>query len=176
VKADIWAKVIWGDIADPKQLESDIREKYSIKLSDLLNVRTFLDHNRPWSTPKILDTKKESTATGAFASAGKRISNTQVEQNLREHFEGWKPYIGAFGLLIIELHTLDSKITRDNLGKTAATAYDATHGFSDQYIVELDVFSKVIKDIGLHSDPKYFSKFPNNELATVSINYLIADN
>ncbi|MFT5678950.1 MAG: hypothetical protein ACI9FY_001498, partial [Patiriisocius sp.] len=53
VKADIWAKVIWGDIADPKQLESDIRENYNIKLSDLLNVRTFLDHNRPWSTPKI---------------------------------------------------------------------------------------------------------------------------
>ncbi len=175
VKADIWAKVIWGDIADPKQLESDIQENYNIKLSDLLNVRTFLDHNRPWSTPKITDTNKESASTGAFATCGKRISNTEVEQNLKEHFEAWKPYIGKFGLLLIELHTLDSKITRDNLGKTAATAYDATHGFSDQYIVELKVFSKVIEDIGLHSDPKHFSKFPDNELATVSINYLIAD-
>jgi hypothetical protein len=174
VKADIWAKVIWGDIADPKQLESDIRENYNIKLSDLLNVRTFLDHNRPWSTPKIESATNQSTSTGAFATCGIRISNRQVEQNLREHFEGWKPYIGSFGLLIIELHTLDPKITRDNLGKTAATAYDATHGFSDQYIVELDVFSKIIEEIGLHSDPKHFSKFPNNELATVSINYLTA--
>jgi SAM-dependent methyltransferase len=174
VKADIWAKVIWGDIADPKQLENDIRENYNIKLSDLLNVRTFLDHNRPWSTPKIASTTNQSTSTGAFATCGKRISNREVEQNLREHFEGWKPYIGSFGLLLIELHTLDPKITRDNLGKTAATAYDATHGFSDQYIVELDVFSKIIEEIGLHSDPKHFSKFPNNELATVSINYLTA--
>jgi SAM-dependent methyltransferase len=174
VKADIWAKVIWGDIANPKQLESDIQENYNIKLSDLLNVRTFLDHNRPWSSPKIDATYKESTSTGAFASCGKRIANTSVEQNLREHFEGWKPYIGTFGLLIIELHTLDSKITRDYLGKTAATAYDATHGFSDQYILELEVFRKVLEDVGLHSDPKHFSKFPNNELATVSINYLMA--
>lgn len=174
VKADIWAKVIWGDISDPEQLESDIRENYSIKLSDLLNVRTFLDHNRPWSTPKGNDITKESTSTGAFASCGERISNSEVEQNLKEHFESWRPYIGTFGLLLIELHTLDSKITRENLGKTAATAYDATHGFSDQYIVELDVFSKVIKEVGLHSDPKHFSKFPNNELATVSINYLVA--
>lgn len=176
IKADIWAKVIWGDISNPKQLESDIKENYNIKLSDLLNVRTFLDHNRPWSSPKIVETTKESTSTGAFATCGKRLSNKEVEQNLREHFECWKPYIGTFGLLLIELHTLDSKITRDNLGKTAATAYDATHGFSDQYIVELDVFSKIIKDIGLHSDPKHFSKFPNNELATVSINYLKAFN
>ena len=137
-------------------------------------MRTFLDHNRPWSTPKIASTTNQSTSTGAFATCGKRISNREVEQNLREHFEGWKPYIGSFGLLLIELHTLDPKITRDNLGKTAATAYDATHGFSDQYIVELDVFSKIIEEIGLHSDPKHFSKFPNNELATVSINYLTA--
>ncbi|MFT7073536.1 class I SAM-dependent methyltransferase [Patiriisocius sp. Uisw_017] len=176
IKADIWAKVIWGDIANPKQLEIDIRENYSIKLSDLLNVRTFLDHNRPWSTPIIAAANKESVSTGAFATCGKRISNREVEQNLREHLEGWKPYIGSFGLLLIELHTLDPKITQDNLGKTAATAYDATHGFSDQYILELDVFRTVIEDIGLHSDPKHFSKFPNNELATVSINYIIEPN
>jgi len=172
IKADIWAKVIWGDIANPKQLENDIRENYNIKLSDLLNVRTFLDHNRPWSTPKVDDTTKVSTSTGAFATCGNRISNTIVEQNLKEHFEDWKPYISTFGLLLIELHTLDPNITRKNLGKTAATAYDATHGFSDQYILELDVFSKIIETVGLHSVPKHFSKFPNNELATVSINYL----
>ena len=52
IKADIWAKVIWGDIADPETLEKDIQASYDIKLSDLLNVRTFLDHNRPWSAPK----------------------------------------------------------------------------------------------------------------------------
>ena len=37
VKADIWAKVIWGDIADPGQLEKDIQASYDIDLSDLLN-------------------------------------------------------------------------------------------------------------------------------------------
>ncbi len=63
-----------------------------------------------------------------------------------------------------------------NIGKTAVTAYDTTHGLSDQYIVELDVFRKVIQHIGLKIVDKHFSKFPNNELATVSINYLIGDN
>lgn len=173
VKADIWAKVIWGDIGNPQQLEKDIQASYDIDLCDLLNVRTFLDHNRPWETPKNIDPLAVSTSTGAFASGGKRLANREVEQNLKEHFENWKPYIHKFGLLLIELHTIHPKITAGNIGKTAATAYDATHGFSDQYILELEVFNKVISEIGLHSAPNYYSKFPNNELATVSINYLV---
>ncbi len=172
VKADIWAKVIWGDIGDPKQLEEDIQSSYEIDLCDLLNVRTFLDHNRPWSDPIKVESIPRSTSSGAFVSRGKRLSNSIVEQNLREHFSKWVPYINKFGLLLIELHTLKPALVSKNLGKTAATAYDATHGLSDQYIVELEVFESVIESIGLHSNPDYFSKFPNNELATVSIHYL----
>lgn len=172
VKADIWAKVIWGDIGDPKQLEEDIQSSYEIDLCDLLNVRTFLDHNRPWSDPIKAESIPRSTSSGAFVSRGKRLSNSIVEQNLREHFSKWVPYINKFGLLLIELHTLKPALVSKNLGKTAATAYDATHGLSDQYIVELEVFESVIESIGLHSNPDYFSKFPNNELATVSIHYL----
>ena len=77
-----------------------------------------------------------------------------------------------FGLLIIELHTIKSEITANNLGNTAATAYDATHGFSDQYIVEIDVLHKVAAEVGLFPDPLYFKKFPNTNYATVSINLL----
>ncbi len=172
VKADIWAKVIWGDIGNPKQLQEDIFSNYSIRLSDLLNVRTFLDHNRPWTDPIRKDEGRISNSSGAFVSRGKRLSNTVVEQNLKEHFEKWVPYIKKFGLLLIELHTLDPAITAKNLGKTAATAYDATHGFSDQYIVELEVFQKVIQEVGIQTVSKHFSKFPDNKLATVSINYL----
>ena len=172
VKADIWAKVIWGDIGNPQQLQEDILSNYNIKLSDLLNVRTFLDHNRPWSQPTKIDSNRISTSKGAFVSRGERLNNTLVEQNLKDHFEKWSPYIKKFGLLLIELHTINPSITAANLGLTAATAYDATHGFSDQYILELDVFQKVINEIGINIDHKHFSKFPNNKLATVSINYL----
>lgn len=175
VKADIWAKVIWGDIGNPEKLQEDIQSNYDIELSELLNVRTFLDHNRPWETPKIVDRNGVSTSTGAFASRGKRLSNSEVEQNLKEHFENWKPYIQKFGLLLIELHTIDPEIAARNIGKTAATAYDATHGFSDQYILELDVFTRVISEIGLHPVEAHASKFPDNELATVSINYLFVN-
>jgi SAM-dependent methyltransferase len=171
IKADIWAKVIWGDIGRPDLLAKDLREDYNIDLKDLLNVRTFLDHNRIWEAPKEV-TNTASKSSGAYAFQGKRLDNNVVEASLLEHLQKWKPFVEKFGLLIIELHTISPKLTAENLGKTAATAYDATHGYSDQYILEVEVFHKVATEAGLHPDSNYFTKFPNNELATVSINLL----
>ncbi|MEM5565155.1 class I SAM-dependent methyltransferase [Psychroserpens sp. AS72] len=171
IKADIWAKVIWGDIGRPDILAQDLKEDYNIELGDLLNVRTFLDHNRIWEAPKT-ETQRISKSSGAYVSLGKRLSNNVVEDSLLEHLTKWKPYVERFGLLMIELHTVKPELVAQNIGKTAATAYDATHGYSDQYILEVDVFNAVASEAGLHPDEHYFSKFPNNELATVSVNLL----
>lgn len=172
VNADIWAKVIWGDIGKPQQLEKDIFDDYAIHLKDLLNVRTFLDHNRMWSEPKNNEKGEISTSTGAFAHKGKRLSNNDVETNLKEHFQKWKPYIQNFGLLLVELHTISPERASKNTGKTAVTAYDATHGFSDQYIIELNVFLEMLQKIGLKSIPENFSRYPDSDIATVSIHYI----
>jgi len=172
IKADIWAKVIWGDIGRPDILANDLMENYTIDLKDLLNVRTFLDHNRIWDEPKKVTHGRISQSTGAFAHRGKRISNNLVEDNLLEHLQKWSPYVSKFGLLLIELHTINPALTAANLGKTSATAYDATHGFSDQYIVEIDVFNKIASEAGLFPDPHVFRRFPDADIATVSINLL----
>lgn len=142
IKADIWAKVIWGDIGRPDLLANDLKEDYNIDLKDLLNVRTFLDHNRIWEAPRQ-NRIKTSESTGAYAYQGKRLNNSVVENSLLEHLQKWKPYVDNFGLLIIELHTLNPKLVASNIGKTAATAYDATHGYSDQYILEVNVFNAI---------------------------------
>ncbi|MCD0465995.1 class I SAM-dependent methyltransferase [Flavobacterium sp. ENC] len=172
IKADIWAKVIWGDIGRPDLLSNDLSENYNIDLKDLLNVRTFLDHNRIWKDPVLTDKNRISKSTGAFAYRGKRISNNLVEDNLLEHLQKWSPYVRKFGLLLIELHTINPKLAASNMGKTPATAYDATHGFSDQYIVEIDVFNSVAAEAGLFSDKSIFKRFPEADIATVSINLL----
>lgn len=175
IKADIWAKVIWGDIGRPDLLAKDLKEDYGIALEDLLNVRTFLDHNRIWDPPKTIS-NINSTSKGAYAFQGQRISNNHVEDSLLEHLDKWKPYVEKFGLLIIELHTVDPKLAAQNIGKTAVTAYDATHGYSDQFILEVDVFNSVAKRSGLYPDERYFTKFPDSDLATVSINLLKGKN
>ncbi|MEM7161143.1 MAG: class I SAM-dependent methyltransferase [Bacteroidota bacterium] len=172
IKADIWAKVIWGDIGRPDKLAEDLEKDYNISLNDLLNVRTFLDHNRMWEEPTNDFQDRSASSSGAFSYRGKRLSNKAVEQSLKEHLQKWSPFVQRFGLLLIELHTIPSSITANNLGRTAATAYDATHGFSDQYILEVDVFNRIAAEAGLFPDENYFTKFPNSELATVSINLL----
>lgn len=172
IKADIWAKVIWGDIGRPDLLSNDLLSNYEIDIKDLLNVRTFLDHNRIWENPTNKTITRVSNSTGAFAHRGIRINNNLVEENLREHLKKWSPFVSKFGLLLIELHTISPNLTAKNLGKTAATAYDATHGFSDQYIVEIDVFNKIAAEAGLYPDEKIFKRFPDANYATVSINLL----
>ncbi|EAQ38931.1 hypothetical protein MED134_03010 [Dokdonia sp. MED134] len=169
IQAEIWAKVMWGDIGDPDRLAADLQEEYDITLGDLLNVRSFLDHNRVWKAP-AQSTKSPSTSTGAFAYEGARISNNDAEASLAEHFGKWSPYTGKHGLLLIELHSVPPAIAADYIGKTAVTAYDATHGYSDQFIVEVPVFHKVLDSIGMKRDEKLSKKFPNNDAATVTVN------
>lgn len=169
IQSEIWAKVIWGDIGDPARLASDLQEEYDITLGDLLNVRSFLDHNRVWKAPqKQLETV--STSTGAFSYEGNRISNNDVEASLAEHFGQWSPYVGKHGLLLIELHSVPPAVAAKNIGRTAVTAYDATHGFSDQYIVEVPVFHNVLASIGMKRDEQLSTKFPNTDAATVTVN------
>ncbi|MFA5618985.1 MAG: class I SAM-dependent methyltransferase [Weeksellaceae bacterium] len=172
IKSDIWAKVIWGDIGRPELLAEDLKNNYNIELSDLLNTRTFLDHNRIWEEPTNAPINRISSSTGAFAFRGERVNNKRVEENLLHHLRKWSPYVQKHGLLLIELHTIAPDLAAKNIGKTAATAYDATHGFSDQYIVEIDVFHEICKEAGLYPDEKRLRKFPNSEIATVSINLL----
>lgn len=173
IQARVWAKVIKGDISRPDLLDQDLQKSFGLQLSELLNVRTFLDHNRIWSDPQI-DATAPSSSTGAFAYRGRYLSNQEVEQNLVEHFGRWTPYIKKYGLLLIELHTIAPDLTAHHLGKTAATAYDLTHGFSDQYILEIDAFKRCAERAGLQASEEYSYRFPDSNIATVSINLLQA--
>ena len=97
-------------------------------------------------------------------------------ESLREHFTKWAPFVRNFGLLLIELHTVDPALVAKNLGKSAATAYDATHGYSDQYIIEIEEFMSCLAQLGLKADQSMFRKFPDSNLTTVSVNLFKVEN
>ena len=65
----IWAKVVWGDIGRPELLAEELQKKYDLFLGDLLNVRSFLDHNRVYEPPSMV-AERESRSSGAFAFRG----------------------------------------------------------------------------------------------------------
>lgn len=169
IQADIWAKFVQADIGDPLGLSTTLKRDYDMELSDLLSFRSFIDHNRLWQPPKERKFLGQSCSTGAFAYRGEKLNNRDVESSLYDHLKRWKPFIHRHGLLVIELHCLDPLLTAAHMGKTPATAYEATHGYSDQYIVEIDRFREIAHHAGLHSEERFFRKFPDSETATVSV-------
>jgi hypothetical protein len=167
--------VIPGDINRPAQLAGDL-EELDLDIHDLLHVRSFLDHNRPYIPPANYAAGARAVrSTGAFAYLGEEIPSDELEENLVRHLRRWAPYVGRFGLLVLELHTLPPDLTARNLDRTPAVAYDGTHGFSDQYLVELPLFLDCAREAGLRADERHQCKFPPSDLATVSINFFTTE-
>jgi hypothetical protein len=167
------ATLVWGDVGRPDLLATTLQQEHGVDLGRLLNVRTFLDHNRPWNAPAASPDVRENLSTGAFAHHGKRIGTVEAEASLTEHFSRWTPYVRRHGLLVAELHTIDSQLASKHPNGTLAPAYDAMHGFSDQYIVELDVFLRAAAAAGLYPESTIRRRFPDSPLATVSVNLLL---
>jgi hypothetical protein len=166
--------VINGDINRPAQLASDL-ESLDLDVHDLLHIRSFLDHNRPYTRlAHYVRGSRTPRTSGAFAHFGEDIPADELEENLVRHLRRWAPYIGRFGLLVLELHTLPPPVTAAHVDRTPAVAYDGTHGFSDQYLVELPVFLECAREAGLRADERFEARFPPSELATVSLNYFTA--
>lgn len=173
-KAHVPATLVWGDVGRPDLLAETLQKDFGVDLGRLLNVRTFLDHNRPWNAPgPVAEFVPENLSTGAFAHHGKRIGTIEAESSLTEHFSRWTPYVRRHGLLVAELHTIDSQLAAEHPNGTLAPAYDAMHGFSDQYIVELDVFLRAAAAAGLYPEGTIRRRFPDSDLATVSVNLLL---
>ena len=163
---------LWGDIGDPDRLDRDLRDSHGVALADLLNVRSFLDHNRIFNRPQ--ESRKDGAlTTGAYAFRGERLLDHDVEQSLVEHFEKWHSHVARFGLLVIELHTMSPAEASDRHGRMPATAYDATHGFTDQYIVEVPVFDAMAAEAGLRKVEGLSRTFPRDLPATVSLRYFL---
>ena len=166
--------VIRGDINRPAYLASEL-ELLGLDIHNLLHIRSFLDHNRPYLPPaNYVRGAREARTTGAFAYLGEEVPPDELEENLVRHLRRWAPYVGRFGLLVMELHTLPPEVTAANLRRTLAVAYDGTHGFSDQYLIEHDVFLACVREAGLVAEQRFQTRFPPSDLATVSINFFTA--
>jgi hypothetical protein len=78
----------------------------------------------------------------AFARpGGGAIPDSQMALNLAEMFRAWQPLARRHGWIVIEAHSVRSATAAALLGRTLATALDATHGYSCQYPVEPEVFA-----------------------------------
>ena len=149
--------LVKADIGNPNNFNAELEKKNNIKLNDLLSVRSFLDHNRIFEMPNLDNFDLNKIKTNSTAAFSCNETNTIFEPivfkvGLIEHFLKWKPFINKYGLILLELHTINPNICKDNIGKTLATAYDATHGYSNQYIIEYEDFIDSARLAGLKNN------------------------
>ena len=167
--SNIDCKFLIADISNPDRYKSDLLGNFDININNLFHVRSFLDHNRIYKKVKQnLDINYSTNC--AYAYKGEHISSNEIISNLIHHFNQWKGHISKHGLLLLELHGIDPHLSASNKSMTPTIAYEATHGYSDQFILEYEVFLECAKSAGLDIIKKYSKSFPTKELSTISLN------
>lgn len=150
--AGIPSLVIHGDIGDPQKMEVDLSDHIE-DVSQVLHIRSFLDHDRPWLAPKdvnALERRKRIEYQGVYVTRqGQKIEPHVVVQSLVEHLQKWGGIRSKHGLIVLEVHCLPPGIVSRYLNETESLNFDAYHAFSGQFLVEAEVFIMAAAEAGL---------------------------
>lgn len=134
---------IFGDIDDPRSIARELLAR-GLDLKRMLVISKSVIHNRRYRPSKRSTTVTacaSSFATGVDDTGGP-IPPSAIARNLTEHFQRWHPWIGRFGMLVIEAHTIRPSEAAPCAGRSLATVLELTHGYSRQLLVESDIFNQ----------------------------------
>ena len=142
-----------GDIGNPEALAAYL---HGIGLDpfNALHVSKSVIHNRVYTPPRNKERLRQwrPLSGSPFVSPdGKLIGPAEIECNLVELFENWKPFVRRHGMVVIEAHTVDPKWTCSKIGQNIVTCMDATHGYSAQYLMEYGAFLRAVEMAGYES-------------------------
>jgi SAM-dependent methyltransferase len=147
--------VLDGDIADPDGLARELAAA-GHDAGNALHVCKSAIHDRAYrpAGPAGLAASAGGApvTTTAFARPdGPAIPATAMAANLAGLFRDWRPLARRHGWIVIEAHSLGPAQAAGLIGRTLATALDATHGYSCQYPVEPEVFAWAARAAGFTS-------------------------
>lgn len=174
--ADIPCLLLRGDIADPQRLIEALMQQGIYDLENILHIRSFLDHDRPYLAPTNVSKVQARSAIsygGVYVdSRGHAIPSHVMVQSLVEHFQRWSEVAGSHGLIIVEVHCLESDLVHRFLDESESLHFDAYHAFSMQYLVEAEVFLMAAAEAGLFPKPGFSKRFPKTlPFCRISINW-----
>jgi SAM-dependent methyltransferase len=143
------ALAVLGDMGDPEGIAATL-ESHAIDLDSVLWVTKSVIHNRPYRAPGRSG-RPARTTTACATPDGLPIPGGDLEENLVEFFQSWKPYLGKHGFLVVEAHTVPPEVARTHLGRTIAPVLDYTHALSGQLLIEADIYRDCAREAGLRS-------------------------
>ena len=121
---------VFGDIGDPGGLAATLSEA-GLDPHDVLHVSKSVVHNRTFRHAEGRTEWQPSSTAVFVAPDGALIGAADLERNLIEHFEAWRPWTARHGMIVIEAHTVDPEVvaasTSDTTSLPAWTRRTATH-------------------------------------------------
>jgi hypothetical protein len=104
-----------GDIGDPIPMQAALEARFGVTRDQVLHVRSFLDHDRPFIAPAkpsepLIERALDAASDAAYVdngSSGELISPSRAFYSLVEHWERWAACLGSHGLLVLEVSNLD---------------------------------------------------------------------
>ncbi|MFB8795997.1 MAG: SDR family NAD(P)-dependent oxidoreductase [Microcoleus sp.] len=156
--------VLKGDISDPEEMVASLRKRGINDPENILHIRSFLDHDRPFIYPQNLE-KAQARAHFSYQSVsvdpqGNLIPPHIMVQSLVEHLERWSRIVTKHSLIILEVHSLEPQVINKFLDKSENLHFDAYQAFSRQHLVEADVFLMAAAEAGLFPKVEFSKQYP----------------
>ena len=139
-----------GDITEPEEIARQLRD-LGYDAQNTLHVSKSVIHNRRYQAPSGPADSTLRSSNIFTLPDGSAIRLGYLEQNLIEHFASWRPLTNRYGIVVIEAHTARVETVSACLGRSIATVVDALHGYSNQYLVEPEVFHAAAERAGYES-------------------------
>nr|WP_179123747.1 pyridoxal phosphate-dependent aminotransferase family protein [Cylindrospermopsis raciborskii] len=168
--------VLQGDIGNPEQMVRSLEAHGIHDPENILHIRSFLDHDRLFIPPQKRNELKERAhlpyQSVCVDDQGELIPPHVMVQSLVEHLERWSQVVNKHGLMILEVHCLEPRVVYQFLDKSENLHFDAFQGFSQQYLVEAEVFLMSAAQVGLFPKLELSKRYPKTfPFTRITLNY-----
>lgn len=140
--------VFSGDIGDPAAISARLAAE-GFAPNDVLHVSKSVFHNRGFAGRKGTGLVGSSGAFVTLDGAG--LNAAQIEADLEGLFAAWRDVMGRHGMVVIEAHIIDAALATERLGRSVLTSLEASHGYSHQYLLEIDAHRAAAQRAGLRT-------------------------
>ena len=146
-----------GDIGDPVPMQRELEVQFAVLRNQVLHVRSFLDHDRPYIPPSrpadaLIERAINAASDATYVSnahGGSLVTPSEVFHSLIEHWERWASCLGMHGLLVLEVNCLDVATTRTYMREATSMHFDCVQAHSGQLLTPAAHFSLAAAAAGL---------------------------
>ena len=129
-EAGVPFETMFGDIGDPEPIHEGLCSRFGARgKDDILHVRSFLDHDRPYVAPTdgaISAGAIEEESDAAYVRPdGALLTRSLMYRSCVEHMRRWAGVAGRHGLLLLEVHCMSVADAATYMREAISLQFDA---------------------------------------------------